>query len=451
MFIRGKEVNCADVSSNKGLHPFWNDSLRTLLIAPQSRFEFPGAFDSNVGAMFSRTGSFEDSFDPLVITVGDPCGVGPEVIHGALKRSSICQRRDVLVIGDVLPFARALGENAELHNYHLVPYDDFYMAPEELVREFQFGHTKKDRKPYFLDLGDPGEFLEPGEGCRESAELALASLDAALGIIDSGIGRSLVTGPISKRYAQDAGFPFPGHTEAIANHFGGTPLMVMVGGGLRVALATIHEPLAGVSTLLTKERVALHIDAFAKALSADFGMRTPRIAVCGFNPHAGEAGRLGDEEENAITPAVELMREKGLHVDGPVAADAAFPQALEGMYDGVLAMYHDQGLIPVKLLAFYSGVNVTSNLRIVRTSPDHGTAYNIAGTGKADPGATHAAIELADAILRRRDGDSVPPTIAEQALREPSGKPKEGLSDREKRKRAIKRLREARKARSKAK
>ena len=380
--------------------------------------------------MRQRTGKIPVDFDPMVITIGDPCGIGPEVVHEAVKKTTVLRRRDVLVVGDVLPYARAVGEAAEMHMYHIVPFDDFLTDPEAMVGEFLRVMAGR-RRPFFLDLGDRGDDCVLGQGSVPSGELSVTYLEAAFELLDNGIGSSLVTAPISKRWIQEAGFNFPGHTEAIAARFDGEALMVMAGGGLKVGLTTIHEPLAGVTHLLTKERVKFAIESLNTALVRDFGIRDPRVAVCGFNPHAGEEGRFGHEERDIIEPVVKELAAEGYNVSGPFPGDSVFVRSLSGEFDGVVAMYHDQGLIPVKLLAFDTGVNFTANLKVVRTSPDHGTAYGIAGKGLADSGAMLAAIELADAIARRRQGERVSPTIAEMPYDPVAGKQTAKLTPRQ--------------------
>ena len=252
-----------------------------------------------------------------------------------------------------------------------------------------------------------------GVGSGYSGELALGALDAAFDLIDAGLSDVLVTAPISKQWVHESGFEFPGHTEALAEHFDSDPLMTLVGGGLRVGLATIHMPLSDVPDLLTPELIELQIRKLHDSMRSDFFYETPKIALAGLNPHAGENGEFGDEEERILKPALAALAKDGIEVAGPISPDTVFVRALRGEFHAVMALYHDQGLIPVKLLAMESGVNLSAGLPIVRTSPDHGTAYDIAGTGNADAGAMLAAIELADAVARRREGEYVAPTLCE--------------------------------------
>jgi len=224
---------------------------------------------------------------------------------------------------------------------------------------------------------------------------------------------AMVTCPISKALMQEAGYAFEGHTQLIA-HLTETsdPVMMLAGERLRVTLVTIHCALRDVPGLLTEDKVLKTIRMTAKALKQDFGLPTPRLAVAALNPHGGEAGLFGHEEMTVIAPAVQAAQQDGLRVEGPFPADTLFNRAVDGGYDAVVAMYHDQGLIPLKLLHFSDAVNVTLGLPIVRTSVDHGTAYNIAGTGKADPSSLKAAIRMAAAMAanRRRMTDDQRPT-----------------------------------------
>jgi 4-hydroxythreonine-4-phosphate dehydrogenase len=345
---------------------------------------------------------------PLLITSGDPAGIGPEVTHKAVRRlvedGRLLAERPVTVIGDAFLYARHLSDPSEMHAYNIIPVEDFIMDPGYLMEKFT-PEPGTPWRPLFLDCGFKSEAELPvGKPSVLSGERALTYLDAAIELLADEYSETIVTAPICKDAMDDELFPFPGHTEYFAEacevrH----PVMLLVGGGLRVALATIHEPLSRVPKLLSRARVRGTIRTLHTALQQDFGISKPRVAVCGLNPHAGESGRFGKEDEQVIRPEVERLRATGLDVAGPLAADSVFAHAREGRYDGVVAMYHDQGLIPVKTLAFHEGVNVTLGLPIVRTSPDHGTAFDIAGQGKADGGAMYAAVMLAEEISKRRD------------------------------------------------
>lgn len=343
----------------------------------------------------------------LAVTAGDPAGIGPEVIHKAVKRlqrkHEVLESRPLIVVGDAVLFARHLEKPSAMHTYNIVPCDDFLANPG-----FLYQHLMPEKgdpwRPIFLDCGERDESLvKPGHGDKASAERSLVYLGAAIELLREGMADAVCTGPIHKANAEKAGFPFPGQTEMFGEYFDTRlPVMMLVGGGLRVSLATIHVPLQEVPKLLNKRLVRNALDKTIHALLQDFGIRNPRIAVCGLNPHAGEDDKFGSEDRRVIRPVVADARRDGWEVEGPLSADTVFAFARKGKYDAVVAMYHDQGLIPVKTLAFDEGVNLTLGLPIVRTSPDHGTAFDIAGKGKADEGAMLAALQLANALSQRR-------------------------------------------------
>ena len=220
-----------------------------------------------------------------------------------------------------------------------------------------------------------------------------------------GLADAIVTAPIAKESWKLAGFHYPGHTELLAHRTGSRRYaMMFTGGPLRVVLATVHVPLNGLWGRLNIGAVFQPIELIQQALTEWFDIPKPRIAVCGLNPHASENGQFGDEEERIISPAILMAREQGIDATGPYPPDTIFLKARDGHFDGVVAMYHDQGLIPVKLLAFDQAVNVTLGLPIIRTSPDHGTAFDIVGRNRANPGSMRSAIELAvDLAIRRRN------------------------------------------------
>ncbi len=237
--------------------------------------------------------------------------------------------------------------------------------------------------------------ITPGKITAEASKTAVAAIERAVrGCLDGELD-AMVTAPICKEGLHLAGIHYPGHTEMIAELTGTKRYgMMLMGKGLRVMLATRHLPLCAVADALTKENVLEAIELTGEALKW-FGLKNGRIGVCGLNPHAGDGGALGDEEVKIITPAIEAARAKDFNAVGPVPADVIFFQTLEGQFDAVVAMYHDQGLGPLKMHAFDCGVNLTLGLPIVRTSPDHGTAFNIAGKGVAKPDSMIAAIETA--------------------------------------------------------
>lgn len=267
-------------------------------------------------------------------------------------------------------------------------------------------------------LNAPLEILQPGDTFRSKAALAVAplafprrdvlgqpstenaatlleGLQLAVKGCQEGNYAGLVTAPLQKSIINDAGIPFSGHTEFLAELTGcPMPVMLLVAGDMRVALASTHMPLSAVPSYITGERLQAVLEVLHRDLCQRFGLADPRIVVCGLNPHAGEGGHLGSEDQEIIAPVVRTFQQKGLRVDGPLPADTAFTPAA-GKADAVLAMYHDQGLPVLKFAGFGHAVNVTLGLPIVRTSVDHGTALDIAGSGKADPGSLIAAVELA--------------------------------------------------------
>jgi 4-hydroxythreonine-4-phosphate dehydrogenase len=301
-----------------------------------------------------------DATPTIAVTTGEPAGVGPELAATLLDGNWPGR---IVLVGDRTLLeqrgARAVPEPQLLH----LPL----AAPSAAGR------------------------IDPA-----NARYVLALLDAALEGCVAGRFDAMVTAPVHKGVINDAGVPFTGHTEYLAERTGTPlPVMLLVGGGLRVALATTHLPLAAVSAALTAERLAAVLGVLDADLRTKFGIAAPRILVCGLNPHAGEGGHLGREELEVIAPTLQRLQRAGLRLTGPVPADTAFlPERLAG-HDAVLAMYHDQGLPVLKRAAFGQGVNVTLGLPVVRTSVDHGTALDLAGTGRADAGSLHAAVQLA--------------------------------------------------------
>lgn len=344
---------------------------------------------------------------PLLATAGDPAGIGAEVVHKAIRRlqkeGEILQERPVAVIGDAFLFARHLPKPQEMQTYHIVPVDDFVADPGFILHPIE-PEPGKPWRPLFLDCGFKDESsVKLGKRSRVAGERASTYLGAAIELLDDEIADAVATGPICKEAMSPKDFPYPGQTEMFAEVCGvKQPVMMLIGGGLRVALATIHAALADVPALLTRKRLRAVLEVVHDSMILDFGVAAPRIAVCGLNPHAGESGRFGEEDRRVIKPVVKSLKDRGWKIEGPLAADSVFAHAKGGRYDAVVAMYHDQGLIPVKTVAFFEGVNVTLGLPIVRTSPDHGTAFDIAGRGKADEGAMYAALKLANEMSIHR-------------------------------------------------
>ncbi|MCH8950943.1 MAG: 4-hydroxythreonine-4-phosphate dehydrogenase PdxA, partial [Proteobacteria bacterium] len=249
-----------------------------------------------------------------------------------------------------------------------------------------------------------------GQPDPANAPAVVAAIERAVALVQGQAAAAVVTNPINKKALQDgAGFEFPGHTEFLAHLSGAAhPVMMLVSPALRVVPVTIHIALAEVPGALTAALIEATARITAQALIDDFGIARPRLAVAGLNPHAGEQGAIGREEIEVIAPALERLRaggrEGGLEIAGPLPADTMFHAEARARYDAALTMYHDQGLIALKALDFAGGVNVTLGLAFVRTSPDHGTAYDIAGTGRADPGSLIEALNLAAEMAGRRDG-----------------------------------------------
>jgi 4-hydroxythreonine-4-phosphate dehydrogenase len=301
----------------------------------------------------------------VAISLGDPSGIGPEVTAAALADRRVARALVPVVFGDARLFARA--------------------AKTMGVAD---GLSKADpgSKRGWLVGGLGGEKSRPGRPDREGALAQLAYLDAAASSLEEGLCTALCTAPLSKSQVISAAprLHFTGHTEYLAQRFKSRVLMMLAGSRLRVVLATTHLPLARVPKAITRKGLAADLALLSRELERA-GISRPRIAVAGLNPHAGEQGHLGTEDERIIRPAIAEARRAGVKAEGPFAADSLFPRAVDGGYDAVMAMYHDQGLVALKLLHFRDGVNVTLGLPFVRTSPDHGVAYDRAGKGTADP------------------------------------------------------------------
>ncbi|MEO7299463.1 MAG: 4-hydroxythreonine-4-phosphate dehydrogenase PdxA [Verrucomicrobiota bacterium] len=324
----------------------------------------------------------------IAISVGDVTGIGPEVTLKALAAELEKDDAQYLLIGDGPRLQRL---HAELKlNFSLE-----LNTPINSASRVCLHHPLADALPAELDPGSPAAARAAIAWLNDGAHRCLRMETAAL-----------VTAPVNKEAILRSGQPFIGQTEFLSELAGTTQTAMMLlgyddqGRWLRVALATTHLPLKLVATQLRGEKIALAISLAAKACQ-DLGLARARIGVCALNPHAGEGGELGTEENTLITPVVDAAREKGFDVIGPLAADALFYHAYRGDYDAVIAMYHDQGLIPLKMVAFENGVNWTLGLPFVRTSPDHGTAYDIAGKGIADPSSMIAAIQLAKKLAAR--------------------------------------------------
>ncbi|MDB5427454.1 MAG: pdxA [Phenylobacterium sp.] len=329
---------------------------------------------------------------PLALTLGDPAGVGPEI---AVKAWSELRHGGppFLVVGDFQALASASAGGASILKKVIAPAEAMSAFPDALP---------------VLDLPLRARVVA-GQPSAAAAPAIIKWIETAVGLALSGAVAGVVTAPIAKAPLYDAGFKFPGHTEFLgeltaSESYEGArgPVMMLIAGDLRVALVTVHEPLAKVPGLLSIEAIVNAGLVTAEALRRDFGIAEPRLAVAALNPHAGEGGALGREEGEIIAPAVRALEDLGVDVTGPHPADTLFPETMRSRYDAVICLYHDQALIPVKMLDFWGGVNVTLGLPIVRTSPDHGTAFDIAGRGLARPDSLIAAIRLADQLAQAR-------------------------------------------------
>ena len=328
---------------------------------------------------------------PLVgITMGDPTGIGPEIVVKLFLSMENLPAFTPLVFGD----PHILGEEISRQKVSIT------IQKHARIERFSW---EKDSLPVLpLSELDPVKIKAgaPDQQCAEA--MACYIVEAARAALEGKID-AMVTGPINKEALQQAGYVFPGHTELLAQMSGAEQFVMMLAGSrLKVALVTTHCAIHEVSQSLSIENIFSTIDITNQGLQEYFGTPSPRIAVCSLNPHAGEGGLFGDEEARIITPAVKKAVEKGMDVAGPLPSDTLFHYAVQGKYDAVVCMYHDQGLIPLKLLHFEDGVNVTLGLPIIRTSVDHGTAYDIVGQGRANPSSLREAVKMASTMARHR-------------------------------------------------
>ena len=333
---------------------------------------------------------------PLAVSLGDPAGVGPELIAAAWAR-----RHDG-ADGAALPPFFAVG-GADL--LVAAAATRGISLPVTRITDPAAATEAFTTALPVMDLAAAAAPYRPGAPDREGALLALASLTEACRLVTSGKAGAIVTGPIAKSRLAEVGFTHPGQTEFVGAACGVAPqdaVMMLAGPSLRTVPLTVHIALAGVPAALTTALIVSRARIAAAALTRDFGIARPRLAIAALNPHASEEGRMGDEEARIIAPAIAELRALGMDATGPHPADALFAPRMRGTYDLALCMYHDQALIPLKTLDFDSGVNVTLGLPIIRTSPDHGTAFGIAGKGLADAGAMLAAIRMAGQCAARR-------------------------------------------------
>lgn len=312
----------------------------------------------------------------VALTMGDPNGIGPEI--AVLAAEAVRAELDVFLVGEETVFEKHASMRGLAVGVPVVP--PAHGADDPSVGSVDFGR------------------ITSAAGRRSMEAVRHAVTMCLNGDVDA-----MVTAPISKESIALAGYPFPGHTEFIAHLCGcEDELMIMVADSLRVALATVHIPLRAVADTLSSTLVETRLATLAQSLRRDFGVDEPRIAVLGLNPHAGDGGVIGKEEQDLIGPAIASAREKGIVAEGPFPADGFFGNRAYQSFDGVLAMYHDQGLVPFKTLSFNRGCNFTAGVPIVRVSPDHGTAFDIAGRGVASPASLIEALRVAASVARTR-------------------------------------------------
>lgn len=328
---------------------------------------------------------------PLAITLGDPAGIGPEVLLGAWARLRGERRAPPAFVVGGPELLRGLAERMGI-DVPIVPIAD----PAEAMFACAVG------LPVLAGLDG---LSTPASPTPDGARLALASLQWGVKFALSEVAVGLVTAPVAKGALAAIGWDYPGQTEFLADACGRPyrdAVMMLAGPSLRTVPLTVHVPLAEVPSLLSAELIMHKARIVSAGLQRDFGVLEPRLAIAALNPHAGEGGQFGDEEARLIAPAIAALQAEGINAFGPVPGDALFTARARSTYDAALCMYHDQALIPLKALEVDEGVNVTLGLPIIRTSPDHGTAFDIAGKGLADPGAMAAAIVMAAQMAMAR-------------------------------------------------
>lgn len=322
----------------------------------------------------------------IAISTGDPNGIGPEIVIKLLQKIRL-ENTAVLIIGHPGVF-------------------EFYTAPHPPFRQMQLVKSAADIDEagiYILPPECDAPVPEPGQTAAHTGAYSMKCVEKGIQLCMNQQAQALVTAPVSKEAIHLGGYNVPGHTEFLAQKTGaGDVLMMMVSETMRVALATGHIPISGVAGSLNTGLLMKRLGTLHASLVKDFGIQNPGIAVTGLNPHAGDGGVLGREEIEIIIPAIQMAREAGIEAAGPFPADAYFARNYPGKHDAVLAMYHDQGLIPFKSTDNGRGINFTAGLPIIRTSPDHGTAFDIAGKDMADPNSMMAAFELALTLSQNR-------------------------------------------------
>ena len=332
--------------------------------------------------------SNESNTVKIGITIGDINGIGPEVIIKALSNPKI--------LDFCIPIIYGSGKIISYYK-NIVKSDDF------VYHQARSGERLVPGKIYVVNCWQENVTVTVGKITESGGKYALVALDQAIQDIQSGWIDGLVTAPIHKQAMQLAGFKYAGHTDYLAEKLSNKDyMMMMAGNNMRVGLVTTHIPLNEVSSKITEAKMKSAIRILNQSMQRDFGIDRPVLAVLGLNPHAGDGGVIGNEELNIITPAINEARQNGIMISGPYSADGFFATSQFKKFDGILAMYHDQGLIPFKALEFETGVNYTAGLQVVRTSPDHGTAFDIAGKNEADPTSLRSALFGAIDIARQR-------------------------------------------------
>lgn len=324
----------------------------------------------------------------IAISIGDFNGIGPEIVLKTLSEVDLSISTPVIIAPeevvsfylDVIPF-----------NHQIHVFTEETEINDGMINLFPISESNLS--------------ITSGQQSKQSGKVAMKAIEEGIRLCMEGTTQVLVTAPISKEAVNMAGYHIPGHTEFLAEKTDASSvLMMLVSGNLRVALVTTHDPIKNVASKISQKLIWEKLDILSKSLRQDFGIDKPKIAVFGLNPHAGDGGVIGMEEIDIIAPAIKSYHEdhKDVIVDGPYPADGFFGQQLHLKYDAILAMYHDQGLAPFKLLSFGKGVNFSAGLPIIRTSPDHGTAFDIAGTGNANPSSFKEAYNLAVELSKRK-------------------------------------------------
>lgn len=342
------------------------------------------------------------------ITIGDINGIGPEIIINALSNRRILNHCIPIIYGSakVLSYYK---KAINKHEFNFINVQDAAKVPQNKIS--------------VINCWEEMANIQQGMISEEGGKFAKIALDAAINDAKEGKIDAIVTAPIHKKSMEKSGFKHLGHTGYLAEQFGTShQLMMMVSDNFRVGLVTEHIPVKEVASKITKELLASKILAFHKSLKKDFGIGKPTIAVLGLNPHAGDEGLMGKEEIELIKPVIQDAKRNDMQVMGPFSADGFFGSNKFTKVDGILAMYHDQGLIPFKALSFGHGVNFTAGLKVVRTSPDHGTAFDIVGKGKSDAASMRNAIYTAIDLVRNRN-------MKEEIIEEKKPRPSENIEE----------------------